>query len=375
VTIIGAGICEITANQAGNADYAAAIPVTQSFTVQLQGSTPLAIATSQMLLSGFTGGTYFQDLAASGGVGGYTWTKTAGALPAGLALSGASIAGTPTAAGTFRFTLQVSDNAANTALQAFSLTVVSGTGLARVGVLSHFAAGGSWDTTIWIVNTSPSAVPVRLVFHGDDGTTVLKDSIGNVTPTALTATQQGDVQSGITATTLDRVLNSNTGLVVGCGLGQSDNVEGWIDVLAAAVGINGFAVFRYAPDGLTPTASGYFTPYEGTVPLQTQLTPSTMTLPFDNTSGFNNGVAIGTLSGTAATITATFFDINGGSTLGAPQQIALPADGHTAFLLYQEFPLTANQKGSVVFTGTTLIGLGLRASSYGTLTSAPVILQ
>jgi sugar lactone lactonase YvrE len=339
---------------------------------------PLTIMTSGTLLSGFTGGAYSQDLTASGGAIPYTWTVVSGLLPAGLALSGASIAGTPTTAGTFSFTLEVSDALGNTATQAFALTVVSVSGsaaLARVGVLSQFSAGGSWDTSIWVVNTSGAAVPVRLIFHGDDGTTVLKDGNGNVTPTALTAAQQGDTQSGLTATTLDRVLNPNTSLVVGCGLGQSDNVEGWIDVLAAAAGVNGFAVFRYAPDGLTPTASGYFTPYEGTVPLQTQLTPSTMTLPFDNTSGFNNGVAIGTLSGAAATITATFYDINGGSTLGGAQQIALPADGHTAFLLYQKFPLTANQKGSVVFTGTTMMGLGLRASPYGTLTSVPTILQ
>jgi hypothetical protein len=366
---ISAGVYGFTVQVQDSASTTAAAAFSLTITA------PLAITTASPLLSGFTGGAYFQDLTATGGAGSYTWKVTSGSLPPGLTLSGASITGTPTAVGTFTFTLQVSDNAGNTALQAFSLTVVSGAGLARVGVLSHFAAGGSWDTTIWIVNTSATAVPVRLIFHGDDGTTVLKDSSGNVTPTALTATQQGDVQTGITAATLDRALNPNTGLVVGCGLGQSDNVEGWIDVLASAAGVNGFAVFRYAPNGLTPTDSEYFTPYEGTVPLQTQLTPSTMTLPFDNTSGFNNGVAIGTLSGTAATITAAFYDINGGLTLGAPQTITLPANGHTAFLLYQEFPSTANQKGSVVFTGTSLMGLGLRASSYGTLTSVPVILH
>jgi hypothetical protein len=345
---------------------------------QTSGAPPLTIATSAVMLSGFVTGSYSQDLTASGGASPYTWSLVSGSLPPGLALAGAAIAGTPTGSGgTFTFTLKVTDSAAATATQQFTLTVVSGTGLARVGVLSHFAAGGSWDTTIWIVNTSASSVPVRLVFHSDDGTTVLKATgTSTPTPTALTATQQGDVQTGITATTLDRVVNPNTGLLVGCGLGQAVNVEGWIDVLAAAAGINGFAVFRYAPNGLTPTGNGYFTPYEGTVPLQTQLAPATLTLPFDNTSGFNNGVAIGTLSGSAVTFTATFYDINGGSTLGAPQTFTLPANGHTAFLLYSQFPGTANQKGSVVFSGgTPVIGLGLRASSYGTLTSVPVILQ
>jgi hypothetical protein len=337
----------------------------------------LSVATASPLLSGFTTGAYSQDLAATGGTGGYTWKVVSGSLPAGLTLSGAAITGTPTAAGTFSFTLEVTDSAGGTASQAFSLTVVGvsgSTALARVGVLSQFSAGGSWDTSIWVVNTSAAAVPVRLIFHGDDGTTVLKDASGNVTPTALTATQQGDTQSGITATTLDRVLNPNTSLVVGCGLGQSGNVEGWIDVLATAASVNGFAVFRYAPGGLTPGTAGFVTPYEGTVPLQTQLTPATMTLPFDNTNGFNNGVAIGTLSGSAATITATFHDINGNA-LGTLQTIKLAANAHTAFMLYSQYPFTANQQGSVVFTGTTMMGLGLRASPYGTLTSVPTILQ
>ena len=378
---VGTGSGSVTLSVAANtgATRTATVSIAGvSVTVTQQGLVaPLAITTSSTLLSGFTTGAYFQDLAATGGSGAYTWTLTSGYLPAGLAISGASITGTPTAAGTFSFTLRVADTASDTASQAFSLTVVSVSAsgaLSRVGVLSQFAAGGSWDTTIWVVNTSASAVPVRLIFHGDDGTTVLKDANGNVTPTPLTASQQGDTQAGITATTLDRVLNPNTGLVVGCGLGQSDSVEGWIDVLAAAAGVSGFAVFRYATTGLTPSGANFVTPWEATVPLQTQLAPATMVLPFDNTSGFNNGVAIGTLSASAATITATFYDINGNA-LGTPQTIKLAANGHTAFMLYSQYPFTVNTQGSVVFTGTTMMGLGLRASPYGTLTSVPTVLQ
>jgi hypothetical protein len=292
---------------------------------------------------------------------------------------GAAITGIPEAAGTFTFTVKVTDSVGDAASQACSLTVVSVSApLTRVGVISQFAAGAGWDTTIWIVNTSASAVPVRLIFHGDDGTTVLKDANGNITSTPLTVSQQGDVEYGLTPSSLDRLLNPNTGLIVGCGLNQAVNVEGWIDVLSAAADINGFAVFRYAPNGLTPTGNGYVTPYEGTAPLQTQITASTantMILPFDNTSGFNNGVAIGTMGMSATAIAATFYDINGNA-LGTPQTINLAATGHTSFLLYSQYPFTANKQGSVVFTSAQpIIGLGLRASPYGTLTSVPTILQ
>ena len=340
--------------------------------------TALAITTASPLLSGYVSGAYSQTFRATGGTPPYAWSVTAGALPGGLTLSGGgTLAGQPSAAGNSNFTVKVVDSNSTAVTGAFAITVIPAASLARVGVLSQFAAGGGWDTTIWVINTSSAAVPVSLVFHGDDGTLSLKDASGNVTPTPLTATQQGDIETGITATTLDRVLNANTGLLVGCGLSQSDNVEGWIDVLSTTASVSGFGVFRYAPGGLTPGATGFVTPWEGTVPLQTQLTPSTLTLPFDNTNGFNNGVAIGNLSNTpGATITATFYDINGGSTLGSPQTLTpLPANGHTSFMLYLQFPSTANKQGTVVFTGTTMMGLGLRASPYGTLTSVPVILQ
>jgi hypothetical protein len=389
LTLASVGMISGTPTAAGSFSFAvqvkdsaaATASATLSLTVNPMIATQLTIATSTLLLSGFTGGAYSQDLAATGGSGAYTWTITSGTLPAGLTLSGANITGTPTAAGTFTFTLQVTDSAGNTATQAFSLTVVnvSASALSRVGVLSQFAAGASVATTIWVVNTSAAVVPVRLVFHDDDGTLVLKDSNGNVTPTPLTATQQGDTQVAA-VTTLDRVLNPNTTLVIAAGQGQAVNVQGWVDVLATAT-VSGFAIFTYAPDGLTPTGTGYFTPWEGTVPLQSQLSASTLTLPFINSGGFITGVAIGSITGSAGNITATFYDLNGNALAGSsPQIISLPANGHTAFLFNtgptgQNWSFTSGQQGIVKFTGSSLIGLGLRVSPYSTETALPTILQ
>jgi hypothetical protein len=345
------------------------------FTVE--EAAPLVVATSATLLSGFTGGAYAQDLSATGGVTPYTWTLVSGALPAGLAISGAAIAGTPTTAGTFTFTLQVADAVGDVTTLAFSLTVVSVSGssaLTRVGVLPQFAAGGSVATTIWVVNTSPStAVPVSLVFHGDDGTLAFP------APTPLTVTQQGDTEV-LTTTTVDRVLNPNTTLVINAGQNQTVNVQGWVDVLANS-SVSGFAIFTFAPDGLTPTGAGYFTPWEATVPLQSQLSASTMTLPFINNGGFTTGIAIGSLTGSPASITATFFGLDGNPLPGSSSQtITLPANGHTAFLFNtgpagQNWSFTSGQQGIVEFTGSSLMGLGLRVSPYSTETALPTILQ
>ncbi|MBV6514396.1 MAG: hypothetical protein HPKKFMNG_00019 [Planctomycetes bacterium] len=86
----------------------------------------LAILT-QTVPDGAIGAAYSQQITATGGLGPYTWSILAGALPAGLSISSGTpagaIAGTPTAAGTFNFTVQVTDSLAATAQQAFSMEV------------------------------------------------------------------------------------------------------------------------------------------------------------------------------------------------------------------------------------------------------------
>src|ERR1700687_3930270 len=65
-------------------------------------------------------------LAASGGTAPFTWVVTTGSLPAGLALSsGGVISGTPSASGTFPFTVTVTDSAspAHTATASLSITI------------------------------------------------------------------------------------------------------------------------------------------------------------------------------------------------------------------------------------------------------------
>ena len=57
----------------------------------------------------------------------FTWTVASGTLPPGLSLSsGGAITGTPTAAGTFNFTLRVVDSTGLTATQAQTITIAPG---------------------------------------------------------------------------------------------------------------------------------------------------------------------------------------------------------------------------------------------------------
>lgn len=76
------------------------------------------------LPDGVTGTTYNHALTAMGGADPVTWTLDAGALPAGLVLSGGGvISGTPNAIGDFDFTVKATDSAGCTQTRNYSISV------------------------------------------------------------------------------------------------------------------------------------------------------------------------------------------------------------------------------------------------------------
>jgi len=75
----------------------------------------LKITTTSPLVGGTEGVAYTDTVDCVGGLSTYTWSVFAGALPPGLALAGATtvqetISGTPTTAGTYTFTMRVTDS-------------------------------------------------------------------------------------------------------------------------------------------------------------------------------------------------------------------------------------------------------------------------
>jgi hypothetical protein len=100
-------------------------------------ASPLALKmTSAAFHAGEVGVEYSPvTLNATGGVTPYTWSVTTGSLPAGLSISpNGTVSGSPKTAGTFRFTLQVTDSGAGSAKAAKSV------GIARALKASLIAA-------------------------------------------------------------------------------------------------------------------------------------------------------------------------------------------------------------------------------------------
>ena len=133
LTLSPAGSITGTASTAGTFSFtvlvtdSAEVTVTKQFSIAIAGG--LSITTAATLPNAALNATYSENLSAAGGTPPYTWAVTAGSLPKGLTLStGGAISGTPTAAGTFQFTVTVTDSASSTASQQF--TLIAGGGLA-----------------------------------------------------------------------------------------------------------------------------------------------------------------------------------------------------------------------------------------------------
>jgi hypothetical protein len=95
-----------------------------SVTIAGAGIKPLAISTTSLPPSSVQE-FYSQALQATGGTSPYAWTIAAGQLPGGIALNSSTgqLAGTPTSAGQYTFTVQVRDSGAPSQSAAMTFTV------------------------------------------------------------------------------------------------------------------------------------------------------------------------------------------------------------------------------------------------------------
>lgn len=197
----------------------------ETYFVNLSGATNATIADNQgvgtitnddvpvtvspgSLPGGTVASAYNQTVTASGGVASYSFAVTAGALPAGLTLSsGGALSGTPTAGGTFNFTVTATDSSPFpgpfSGSQAYSLTIAAPTISLPATALSGGTLGSAYSASITTASGGTAPYAYAVTAGALPGGLSLNASTGAITgtPSAL-----GTFNFSVTAT------DSSTGM-------------------------------------------------------------------------------------------------------------------------------------------------------------------
>ncbi len=216
------------------------------------------------------------------------------------------------------------------------------------GSMAHLTVGDGWSTTVELINFSASVAQAHVTFFDDLGNSV-----------ALPLTFAG---TATTASSVDQTLAPHAHLVI-----QSNAMDGApLQIGSAQLTTNGkvsgFIRFRYGPRD-----------QEAIVPIESRNDGSYL-LAFDNTGGLATGVAVANQSALPVTIGAVIRD-NTGAPFGLGT-VQLPGNGHSSFVLSDQFPSTGNISGTVEFltpANAAISVLGIRFPASGEFSTIPVV--
>ena len=220
------------------------------------------------------------------------------------------------------------------------------------GLMAHIASGNGWKTTFVLVNTGASTAQARLGFFGDNG---------NPLVLPLSFPQSGEGASSMSAS-IDHTLAAGATLLIESAAPDTTVVQIGSAQLFSDGNIGGFVIFRYEPSG-----------QEAVVPMETR-NASAYILAFDNTGGIATGVAVSSVSPQAINVPVVIRD-DSGAQIGTGT-IPLAANGHSAFVLAAQFPVTEGKRGILEFItppGSQISALGLRTPPARTFTTLPTL--
>ena len=180
-----------------------------SSTFTVSAPPPLTITTTSTLNLGVTGTAFSQTLSATGGSGTYSWSVSSGTLPASLTLSSTGVlSGTPTVAGTYNFTAQVTDSTDSTAAQSYTITISAPSNL-TITTTSPLTAAYLGTSYSQALSASSGTAPYTWTLNSGalpGGLTLSSAGVLSGTPTAAGlftfAVQVADSANGITTKTL-----------------------------------------------------------------------------------------------------------------------------------------------------------------------------
>jgi hypothetical protein len=243
---------------------------TAALSITITTTTPALTITTSTLPSGQTGVTYNQPLTASGGATPYSWSISQGTLPPGLSLSsGNVISGQPTQAGSYPFTVRVTDKSSpmQSATAALSITITTTAPVLKItttalpdgqtGVAYNQPLVATGGTTAYSWSLSQGLLPPGLALSTDGIISGQPTQAGSYPFTVQVTDKSSPMQSATTA--LNILISASGGaLKITTVSPLPDGIVGasYSQQLAASGGLAPYtwwisSFFGALPDGLT----------------------------------------------------------------------------------------------------------------------------
>ncbi len=260
------------------------------------------------LAAGQVGTGYSQAFTASGGSGSYTYSLV-GSAPGGLSLTSSVLSGTPTASGTFNFSITAKDSLGGTATNAYTLSIANPpvvvqplslpTGQVGVSYSQAFtASGGNGGPYTFSIG---AAAPFGLGFTPSTATlsgTPTSSGSASITISATDGTLTGQRAYTLTVVSTGLTLSPSTlaNGIVGKAYSQSFTASGGLGTYTFTLSPSTPpAGLTFVASGATATLSGIPTA-SGSFPLSVQVTDGSSKLANNYTLSVNPALSVLTTS-------------------------------------------------------------------------------
>ena len=243
---------------------------------------------------GEVGVTYSDQLTVTGGTSPFTWSVSTGSLPPGVTLGASTglLSGTPTTAGSYSFTVKVTDSSGLTDTEAVTLTIIAGPSLSFPAPPAGWTHTVYSDTLTESGGTSPftwsvssGSLPAGISLSADGNLTGTPTAVGTASFTVKVTDANGQSATQATSITISAGVSTTFSAPPAAAVGVA-----YTDTLTATGGTTPYTWSVNAgslPPGITLSSAGVLS---GT-PTTTGSYPFTV-----NVIDQNNGIATASIT-------------------------------------------------------------------------------
>ena len=211
------------------------------------------------------------------------------------------------------------------------------------GVIAQIVDGGTWKTSITLVNTDDSPGTYKITFYGDNGLPLVLQT---------TAGTGSEIQGTLGAGASRQIATNGSSQTV---------IQGWA-LVKTSNNISGQAIFRARIAGRPD--------FEAAVPIITYVDSNHYLLPYDSFTTTTSIAIVNPSSFSNMTVFLTFRDEDG--TSYSIHSLTLGPLQHTAFTTWERYPVTINHRG-VIDIETSSFAIGLLGLRFDTQTFTSII--